>query len=369
MPSIKLGDLIELTDERNTNLRFGPNELKGISISKTLMPTKAETGNLDLRNYKIVRHNDFCYSLVTSRNGEKISIAFNDGNDCLVSSVNPIFRVKNEALLLPRYLMMFFNRAEFDRYARFNSWGSARETFSWEDMCDIDFELPPLDVQRKYVAVYESLLANVRSYEDKLSDLRLACDACLEETMRDFPSTLEGCLFECGEKNSDGQAKLEMGITVTKTFIPTLAKSSNVLNQKKVQPEQFAFVPDTSRRGDKIAISFNQSNDCYAVSSIYEVGEAAPNVNAKYLYIWFTRPSFDRFARFNSWGSVRETISVEEISRYKIGLPPKKRQDAIVQIFEAYEKRRSFIECLKATIKNICPILIRGAISESMEEH
>lgn len=368
MPSIKLGNLIEPVDVRNTDLLFGPDSVKGISTDKKFIDTKADLAGVPLSNYKIVSKNDFVYVADTSRRGEKIALAFCDASPCIVSSIYTSFRVRDASKLLPRYLMMFFNRIEFDRYARFNSWGSAREAFSWEDMCDIDFELPPLDIQRKYVAIYQSLLSNAQSYEEKLSDLRLACDACLEEAMRDFPSTLEGCLFECGEKNSDGQAIMEMGISISKVFFPTLARSSNIRGQKKVRPGQFAFVPVTSRNGDKLSIALNQSDDCYAVSSSYEVFETVPTVNPKYLYIWLTRPSFDRFARFNSWGSVRETISLEEISRYKIGLPPRERQDAIVAIYEAYERRLGFVKTLNRVLKDACPILVRGAIRESLGE-
>ena len=154
MALTKLGNYIEQTDNRNTDLQFNVNQLRGISINKILMPTKANKDDLNLKGYKVVKNNEFTYCTVTSRNGNKISLAYNDGEDCIVSSINPTFKIKDEAKLLPRFLMMYFNRAEFDRYARFNSWGSARETFTRDDMCDIDIDLPSLDIQKKYVAVY-----------------------------------------------------------------------------------------------------------------------------------------------------------------------------------------------------------------------
>ena len=145
----RLGNFIEQIDIRNSALSFTYENLKGLSINKNLIPTKANTNELDLKNYKIVKHNEFTYCTVTSRNGNKISLAYNDGDDCIVSSINPTFKVKDESKLLPRFLMMYFNRSEFDRYARFNSWGSARETFTWEDMRDIEINLPPIEIQRK----------------------------------------------------------------------------------------------------------------------------------------------------------------------------------------------------------------------------
>lgn len=104
---------------------------------------------VSLKPYILVKPDSFAYVTVTSRNGEKITIAHNDTKETfIVSSSYVVFKVKRTDLILSEYLFMYFNRTEFDRYSRFNSWGSARETFSWQEMCDIDIELPPIDVQK-----------------------------------------------------------------------------------------------------------------------------------------------------------------------------------------------------------------------------
>ena len=129
----KLGELIEQCDERNDNLTYSIDDVKGISIQKVFIETKADMSGVSLRPYKLVKQNDFAYVTVTSRNGEKITLAHNDTHDTyIVSSSYIVFRVRDTNKLLNDYLFMYFNRPEFDRYSRFNSWGSARETFSWE---------------------------------------------------------------------------------------------------------------------------------------------------------------------------------------------------------------------------------------------
>ena len=185
----KLGELIELCDERNLNLKFGIDKVKGISIQKTCMPTKANMQSVSLEPYFVVRPDDFAYVTVTSRNAGKITLAHNTTNETFIcSSSYVVFCVKKKDLLLSNYLFMYFNRTEFDRYARFNSWGSAREVFSFEDMCEVEIELPPLEIQQRFVDIYTALVANAKSYEKGLADLKLTCDAFIENLRRQMPS-------------------------------------------------------------------------------------------------------------------------------------------------------------------------------------
>ena len=127
----KLGELIQIHDERNVELAYGLNDVKGISIQKEFIETKADMSGVSLKPYILVKPGCFAYVTVASRNGEKITIAHNNTNNTyIISSSYIVFRVKRTDLLLPDYLFMYFKRSEFDRYARYNSWGSARETFS-----------------------------------------------------------------------------------------------------------------------------------------------------------------------------------------------------------------------------------------------
>ena len=126
----KLVDLIEQIDRRNTKGQFGLSSVKGISIQKVFIETKANMDGVSLTPYKLVEPNTFAYVTVTSRNGEKITLAYNNStNTYIVSSSYIVFKVKKPNLLSSEFLFMYFNRPEFDRFSRYNSWGSARETF------------------------------------------------------------------------------------------------------------------------------------------------------------------------------------------------------------------------------------------------
>ena len=138
----RLGDHLILNNLRNRDLKFGKDSVKGIIINKVFIETKANLKNVSLKPYKVVKPKYFAYVTVTSRNGDKVSLAFNDSDEnYIVSSSYISFYVKDENKLMPEYLYIYFNRPEFDRIARFNSWGSAREVFSWDDLCDLKINI------------------------------------------------------------------------------------------------------------------------------------------------------------------------------------------------------------------------------------
>ena len=134
---------------------------------------------------------------------------------------------------------------------------------------------------------------------------------------------------------------------------------------KVVEPRQIAYVPDTSRRGEKVSLGFNKTNEEFLVSSIYVVfGTNHEFLLPEFLMMYFTRSEFDRYARFNSWGSARETFDWNEMCNIQIPIPDIKIQQAIVDVYNVYIKRKEINEQLKSQIKDICPILIRGSLEE-----
>lgn len=154
-PMVRLGELIELCDERNSEGKYGIDDVRGISTEKKFIETKANLDGVSLTSYKIVMPDEFVYVADTSRRGEKIALALNDTNSgFLISSIYTTFRSKDENILLPEYLYLLLSRTEFDRYSRFNSWGSARETFDWSEMCRVQIPVPPLEIQQKIVDLY-----------------------------------------------------------------------------------------------------------------------------------------------------------------------------------------------------------------------
>lgn len=172
----RLGDYIREVDVRNRDLNV--TKLLGVSISKEFMTSIANTIGTDMSSYKVVEPRQFAYGPVTSRNGDKVSIAlYKDGEKAIVSQAYTIFEVTNKLELLPEYLMMWFRRPEFDRYARFKSHGSAREIFSWEEMCDVELPIPPIDQQQKIVAEYNAIQQRIKLNEQLIVKLEETAQA------------------------------------------------------------------------------------------------------------------------------------------------------------------------------------------------
>ena len=173
----RLGDYIREVDIRDRDLEV--TKLLGVSISKEFMPSIANTIGTDMSSYKVVEPRQFVYIADTSRRGDKIAIALLQGknNKAIVSSIYTVFEVKNKQALLPEYLMMWFRRPEFDRYARFKSHGSAREIFSWEEMCDVELPIPPIEQQQKIVSEYEAITRRIHLNEQIIAKLEETAQA------------------------------------------------------------------------------------------------------------------------------------------------------------------------------------------------
>lgn len=172
----RLGDYIREVDVRNRDLEV--KKLLGVSISKEFMPSIANTIGTDMSSYKIVEPRQFVYIADTSRRGDKIAIALLEEDDkVIVSSIYTVFEVKNKQELLPEYLMMWFRRPEFDRYARFKSHGSAREIFSWEEMCDVELPVPSIEQQQKIVSEYKAVTHRIRLNEQIIAKLEETAQA------------------------------------------------------------------------------------------------------------------------------------------------------------------------------------------------
>ena len=370
----KLGSYIELRENTNADLSYGIPDVRGVNNLKELMPTKADLNGRDLSKFQIVYPGEFVFNHRTSRNGSKFSIAYNDGAKPVICTEDyVVFRIKPECEkeLSARWLYMFFNRPEFDRYVITNSWGSSTEFYNWEDVQAVELELPPYSVQQKYVDIYNAMLANQQSYEHGLDDLKLTCDAYVENLGKQTaPEKIGRYLIPCDDRNEIGlSVDFVRGLSVSKQVITTKANMNGVSlsNYKLFPPKAIAYVSDTSRRGDKMSLGFNDSENTYLVSSITTVFKTnEEHLLPEYLMLFFCRDEFDRYARFHSWGSARETFDWDEMCDVEIPVPDIKIQQDIVDIFKAYNARKEIAEKLKAQIQNICPILIKGSIEEGM---
>lgn len=364
----KLGNYIQQTDIRNYDLKFGEEDVKGISTTKQFIDTKADLLGVSLKSYKVIGQNEFVYVADTSRRGDKIGLAYCENKPCIVSSIYTSFRIKEESKLLPRFLMMFFNRSEFDRYARFNSWGSARETFTWEDMCDIELDLPPIEIQRKYVAIYEGLLANLHSFESKLEELKLVCDGYIEDLRKKYPSkTIGKYLKLTTKKNVDDEYQNIIGISNTQKLVPSDSRTNGVDTSRYLilKPGDFAYSPIHINDG---SIALNMTDNTYVISPIYATFRIDEDyLHNEYLMLWFARNEFARYCWFHAFGTARDTFEWGQMQKVEIPIPPLEIQNSIVEVFNVYNERKEYVNRLKNIIKDICPLLVRGAIKEASE--
>jgi len=202
---VPLGDYIELCDERNSDEKYTLDDVRGISILKKLIPTKADMQDVSLTPYKLLKPREFCYVTVTSRNGGKISLAINDSDETyLVSSSYEVFRSRNTNVLLPEYLFLLLSREEFDRLSRFNSWGSARETFDWRELCRIQIPLPDIEIQRELVDTYNGLKALAEQNEALIKPLTEACQAYIVDCKKKYPEGELGEFIEPRDERNRG---------------------------------------------------------------------------------------------------------------------------------------------------------------------
>ena len=368
---VRLGDYITQCDERNTNGSYTLESVRGISIEKKIIFTKANMDGVSLTPYKLFKPEEFCFVTITSRNGNKITLSMNyEKETFLVSSSYVVFRVKDKNILLPDYLYLLFCRPEFDRHARFNSWGSAREAFSYEEMCRVQIPLPSIDEQRKVVNAWQSLREVKEQNEAIAVPLMQVCQSYMQELKHKYPAVEIGeFIEECNERNANGKYTLDdvRGLAVSKGMIETKANMEGVsLNSYKVvHPNEIAFVPDTSRRGDKMSLGLNTTDKECLVSSISCVFKIVKDEELlpSFLYLLFCRSEFDRYARFNSWGSAREAFSFDDMKRVRIPLPPISVQQAIVNIYNCANEAKRIAEEADRMSREVCPALIQHVIN------
>ena len=365
-----IGKLIELVEETNSVGVFGPDDVRGMTITKEIIPTKADVANTDLSKFLVVGPKEFVFNPRT--HGKKIGFGYNNTNSSFIISWNNIaFRVKEESkdIVLPEYLFLHFNREEWDREACFRSWGSSTEVFSWDALCEMQLVLPSIEQQRKYVDVYLSLQKNLEAYQCKVDELKLVCDGYLDKLKAESGKLKIGdYIAQSDLRNADDKLAIDSlrGISTDKAFIDTKADMLNVslTNYKLVKSNEFAYVADTSRRGDKVALAFNDSEGSYLISSIYTVFKVKDEnmLDPHYLMMFFTRKEFDRYARFNSWGSARETFDWPEMCDVCIPIPSIDIQRSIASIYKVYKERQAIAAQLKEQLNNLCPILIKGSL-------
>lgn len=366
---VSVGDYIEVHDEKNAkglNLPFF-----GINKDKTFMPTVANTNELDNSKYKIVKKDVFVFSGMQTGRDVCIRLALYDKDDTiLVSPAYTTFVVKDKLEILPEYLFIQFNRFQMDRYGWFLSDGSVRSNLDWAEFCRIQIPLPDIETQQELVDTYNGLKALAEQNEALIQPLTEACQAYIVDCKRKYPEVELGKYIEPrDEKNRDEKYTLEdvRGISTEKKFIETKANLDGVslTTYKIVNFNEFAYVADTSRRGEKIALALNTSNKPILISSIYTTFRVIDPTKliSEYLFLLISKSEFDRYARFNSWGSARETFDWSELCRVLISLPPPEVQQAIVNLYNCAEEAKKIATEAREKMKTLCPALVQRAIN------
>ena len=360
----KLGDLIEQRREKFNCIDVLP--IRGVSREGFIFPKQDAE---DFSIYNVFYKNDFVFNPARM---ELNSIALNvDLEKGICSSLYEIFYVKRTDILLPEYLNLFIKREEFARICWFNAIGSARNYFRVGDLGKIEILIPNISIQRKYIEIYNSMIANQKTYEKGLMDLKLVCDDYIENLKKDIKLETIGPYIELiKDRNSDDKIKNVFGVSNTLNFIKASSSvdKDNLTNYKIVNYKDLAYVPTTHMKIWAVAIS--DKKDPFVVSPIYEVFRVIDKTKLfpEYLFIWLCRKETIRYAYYNSWGSARENFVFDDLKTIKMPIPSIEVQRSIVEIYQAYKMRMKINDKLKKQIQNICPILIKGSIEEALKK-
>ena len=365
----KLGELIELSGEVNSDGIYGIDAVRGINNLKEMMKSKADLNGRDLTKFQIVRPGHFVFNHRTSRNGSKFSITYNyDSKPRIFTEDYVVFHIKDDCsnILLKEWLYIYFCRPEFDRYVITNSWGSSTEFFNWDDLCDIDLSLPFIEQQRKYVDVYLSLQKNLEAYQSKVDELKLVCDGYLDKLKAESGRLKIGELLEEVDKRNNGpKIQSVQGINIEKSFMDSVADTNGVdLSKYKVVNEnEFAFSGMQTGRDECIRIALNESKNPIIVSPAYTVLQVKnDSALVQYIQLWLSRKEIDRYGWFASDGSIRSNLELERFFDMQIPIPSIENQRSIASIYKVYKERKAIAAQLKEQLNNLCPILIKGSL-------
>lgn len=366
--NIRLGDYIERSTQNNKDLEYGTDLIVGVNSQGIFAVPKGNTDGVDLKPYKIVNNGAFVYNPTRLELG---SIAYRTEGLCIVSHLYMVFYLSEEGkkIIDPMWLYIYFRRAEFCREVTFRNFGSQRPEFNFNDMSDIIVPLPDIKIQRKYVNVYNAMLANQQSYERGLEDLKLVCDAYIEN-LSDCGYTKIGNYIERNKKRNKDKNFVKSdvkGFNNNGQFIkPMRLLSGDISTFKIITKNDFVYNSRINSTIERLSIAINENEDLI-VSPAYESFRVSNDKELYpfYLYLLLQRESFARKVLFNSFGSSTIVFGFDDLSEIEIPVPSFSEQVSIANIYKVYKERWSINEKLKAQIKDICPILIKGSIEEA----
>lgn len=362
---VRLGEYIELCNERNSEGKYTLKDAMGMTITKEIIPTKANLKDNDLSKFWIVKPGEFVYNPRT--HGKKIGLGYNNtGRPFIISWNNIAFRVKDINELLPEYLYIIVCREEWDRYACFQSWGSSTEVFSWNEFSLMEIPLPDIKIQQELVDVYNGLKVLAEQNEALIEPLSKACEAFIVDCKAKYSEVFLGDYIEpCDERNKNNIYTAEnlKGVTNEGIFEDSRANTIGLdfSNYKVVKNGEFTYNPSRINLG---SIALNKEVN-YIVSPMYcnfRIKEEKVNILLpEYLNIWFRRKEFQRSTLFYATGSVRDTFDFELMCNVKIPLPPFEVQQSIINLYKCLEEAKKIASEAREKLKTLCPALVQRA--------
>lgn len=365
LTNIRLGDYIERSTENNSDLKYGEELITGVNSSGVFASPKGSTHGVDLKPYKIVNNGAFVYNPTRLNLG---SLAYRTEGLCIVSHLYMIFYLTDEGkkIIDPQWLYIYFHRDEFKREVTFRNFGSQRPEFNFNDMSDIIVPLPDIKTQKKYVNVYNAMLANQQSYERGLDDLKLTCDAYIDKLKHNRTLVEIGNFIQqVNNKNIDNQEYRFAGLSMDNYFIDSIADDTELdfTKYKIVEPNEYGAVLMKVGRDARLTIARNTSNERYLISPAYYTFRIT-GIMPEYFMTCVNRPEFERRSWFSCDTSARGSLSWDEFMKLKIPNATDEEQSIISKLYKMQVVRIEINEKLKSQIKNICPILIKGSIEE-----
>ena len=362
---VRLGECIELCSERNTQAKYSLDDAMGMTITKEIIPTKANLQDNDLSKFWIVNPKEFVYNPRT--HGKKIGLGFNNTDKPFIISWNNIaFRVKDQTLLLPDYLYVIICREEWDRNACFRSWGSSTEVFSWSEFTLMEIPLPSIEVQQELVDTYNGLKALAEQNEALIEPLSKACEAFIVDCKAKYPEVELGeYIEEFDKRNNAGCEYPFYGINKDKTFMPTVADTNNLDNTKYkvVSSGDFVFSGMQTGRDVCIRIALYDGVNSIIISPAYTTFKVKDDakIMPQYLFLQFKRFEMDRYGWFLSDGSIRSNLEWERFCEIKLPLPPMETQRSIVNLYNCLEEAKKIASEARVKLKTLCPALVQRA--------
>lgn len=361
----KIKELITVVYEKNDN---GIRDFYDININKEFMPTVANTNDLDETKYKVVRKGRFVYSGMQTGRDECIRLSmYTKDKPIVVSPAYTTFEIAKNDKIVPLYFFIYFLSKEKDRLGWFYSDGSVRANLDWDIFGDIEIPLPSIHIQKKYVNIYNAMVANQQSYERGLQDLKLSIDASIEKFKHNEKWIPLGEMIEESDvRNIEGDILVVHGVNKDKEFMPSVASGADLSKYKIVRKGQFACNLMHVGRDVAVPIALHKEDKPIIISPAYFVFNLKDTlVLPEYAMIWLSRNETDRYAWFLSDTNVRSGMEKKRFCEIEIPIPDIQKQKALVEIYNVYMERRNINEKLKQQIKNLCPILIKGSLKEA----